>query len=505
MQSEDVPYLVFNYFRECGYLHSAAALACEARLDIRDSTLERLRPDLLRLLLARGLAHSDLEQLLLGVKNEDKVEKEERDGEEKPGPTSPSAQARLQQRWRQRPVSLTKYTVTKQLAGVDPSDVRILVLPTEPSSSVTECVLFLYSTGVMSIELPSRQVIGELEMGLTRTKDLAIISPDGQSVALTTDTGRVYLLHSQSLSVLYDTQLRGIPTSVSFSTEWTLSFCLEDGSAVLLSRPIASRSKLQADLTIPALHPYIQEKYGGIHWDFCVFQRTPLGSAMDTSSYFYCIGDEFLALASSQGMVQVTVPSPHVPTDVFPVYFDVTRLLERISDAPLQILALLFCVSKPDLVCLTNHGLVFLPVKPDSGEYWTILGQPGSPYVEVLAIGGRLYLSCQLDGNLVLISIPTGTIALQLPLPNQTLRAVASLDQGLTETPSLLVHFDSQVMLIRLFSDMSTKESTRLNVTETKVLLDTATGVMSSAAGCAYALTQGLDLVRLACTGAHVE
>ena len=65
MNPSDIPCLVYNYLRECGYLHSAAALSCEAMIKLADPTLDMVDPGLLRVLIGKGIAYAQLETLCL--------------------------------------------------------------------------------------------------------------------------------------------------------------------------------------------------------------------------------------------------------------------------------------------------------------------------------------------------------------------------------------------------------------------------------------------------------
>lgn len=403
MNPPDIPCLVYNYLRECGYLHSAAALSCEAMIKLTDPTIDMADPGLLRILVGKGLAYAQLESLCLdphaplpdsGAKQGDC----KNDNSNEATVTSPIT-IQESERDGAEGICLIRYPLNCYINRM-PADnsyaLRILWFgpSQEPMLSARFVVIAQHSIHLIDAETKDELASRALEV----TEDLAaqaFVCPDGLTFSLvarlpatdlkgndegdcndsSTSLFHFVVFNTVSLHVLCRYSLTYPTKSISMGNKWITCICDKQNNAIMIPRPVSNRSKSLINLTVHTLPEAIIEHYNRRMygdtvrsatlrekgWAMCVFQSA--GTCSGLSSYFYILQNEVLALYSPLGILYLYVPytDNEDAAKLVPRYVNLYELLKlNISQHSLIMYKIGFIDSLPYVACLTNHGLAMI-------------------------------------------------------------------------------------------------------------------------------------------------
>lgn len=399
MNPSDIPCLVYNYLRECGYLHSAAALSCEAMIKLNDSTLDMADPGLLRVLVGKGLAYAQLESLCLDSHASlfDSTPKQDCSNKS----TTVSSITTLEKKQNlscMEGIRLTRYPLNYYINYAPNNDnypLRILRFgpSKEPTLSTRLVIISRHS-----LHLIDAQTKAELaNRALDVTEDLAMqafVCPDGLTFGLVAKLPVTELeinsegssddpdlpchfivFNTVSLHVLYRYSLSYLTKSISMGSKWITCICDRQDNAIMIPRPVSNRSKSLINLTV---HPvpeaivehYHSRRYGDAArpatsrergWAFCVFQSA--GTCPGLSSYFYVAQNEVLALYSPLGILHLYVPfvDNEEANTLTPRYINLPEFLGLSTpETSLTMYTIAFIDSLPYVACLTSHGIALI-------------------------------------------------------------------------------------------------------------------------------------------------
>lgn len=399
MNPSDIPCLVYNYLRECGYLHSAAALSCEAMIKLNDPTLDMVDPGLLRILVGKGLAYAQLESLCLDshVSIFDPATKQDYDN--KAITVSSTATLGKEQSLScTEGVRLTRYPLNYYISHMPNNDgypLRILRFgpSKEPALSARLVVIFRHSLHLIDAQTKAELASRALDV----TEDLAaqaFVCPDGLTFSLVaklpttesetkneggaSDPDSLYhfiVFNTVSLYVLYRYSLSYPTKSISMGSKWITCICDKQNNAIMIPRPLSNRSKSLINLTV---HPvpeaivehYHSRRYGDAArsttsrergWASCVFQSA--GTCSGLSSYFYVSQNEVLALYSPLGILHLYVPfvDNEEASTLTPRYINLPEFLGLSTPQVfLTVYTIAFIDSLPYVACLTSHGIAMI-------------------------------------------------------------------------------------------------------------------------------------------------
>lgn len=389
MNPSDIPCLVYNYLRECGYLHSAAALSCEAMIKLADPTLDMVDPGLLRVLIGKGIAYAQLETLCLDS-NVSTIDSSAMQ-------TTPIATTSENKQTCVEGIRLMRYPLKYYLRYILADDnypLRILRFgpSKEPALSARLVVISCHSLHLIDAETRDELASRALDV----TEDLAMqafVCPDGLTFGLVAklpaakmennndrssnsndSLAHFLVINTVSLHILYRYSLSHSTKSISMGSKWITCICDKQDNAVMIPRPVSNRSKSQINLTVHPLPEAIVERYhsrlyGDISrsatsrergWALCAFQSA--GTCSGLSSYFYILQNEVLALYSPLGILHLYVPfaDNEDAGTLTPRYINLPEFLKLSTPAPPTVYSISFIESLPYVACVTSHGLAMI-------------------------------------------------------------------------------------------------------------------------------------------------
>lgn len=410
MNPPDIPCLVYNYLRECGYLHSAAALSCEAMIKLTDPTLDMVDPGLLRALVGKGLAYAQLESLCLnsnGLISDPDAQQGGHNSSDGNGDnravTVSSINTLENKRNGNEYIRLIRYPLSnyKSSAPIGSNHVlRVLRFGPSQEPKLSTRFVVICNQIIYLIDAETKDELASRTLEVTA--DLAaqaFICPDGLTFALvaklstkelsasdegdsnssngsnSTSLYHFVVLNTVSLYILYRYSLPYPTKAISMGNKWITCICDQQNNAIMIPRPLSSRSKSLINLIV---HPipdavvehYNSRMYGDMTrpimsrergWTTCVFQSAGVCSGL--SSYFYILQNEVLALYSPLGILHLYVPfaDNEEAGKIVPQYVNLYEFL-KLNDPQesLVMYKISFIDSLPYVACLTNNGLAMI-------------------------------------------------------------------------------------------------------------------------------------------------